>query len=287
MKTLFYLITLLPIEIIRFIVKLYCYLGFYKMNSSYKVSLVNINICYPDLSETEKLVLARDSIVETIVRGYETLQSWSRPIHHSGDRIFKVENNFLLSQNILARDGLIIVAIHNRSVDMLLKWLNGKTTTTTLYKKVKNKKLDHFVRAQREEGNNKTFETNISGVRQIYKALISKKVICLAADQVPQDNMGEYVKLFNRDAYTTTLAPSLAIKTNKPVIYFCINSYKSSLLSISINPSNKDIYNDSKHKLLIKNDIENIISQRPIDYSWEYKRFKKSKTVSSDPYKDI
>ena len=45
------------------------------MNSSYKVSLVNINICYPDLSETEKLVLARDSIVETIVSGYETLQS--------------------------------------------------------------------------------------------------------------------------------------------------------------------------------------------------------------------
>ena len=66
--------------------------------------------------------------------GYETLQSWSRPIHHSGDRIFKVENNFLLSQNILARDGLIIVAIHNRSVDMLLKWVNGKTRTTSLSK---------------------------------------------------------------------------------------------------------------------------------------------------------
>ena len=257
------------------------------MNSSYKVSLVNINICYPDLSETEKLVLARDSIVETIVSGYETLQSWSRPIHKSGDRIFKVENNFLLSQNILARDGLIIVAIHNRSVDMLLKWVNGKTRTTTLYKKVKNKKLDHFVRAQREEGNNKTFETNISGVRQIYKALISKKVICLAADQVPQDNMGEYVKLFNRDAYTTTLAPSLAIKTNKPVIYFCINSYKSSLLSISINPSNKDIYNDSKHKLSMNKDIEKLININPKDYSWEYKRYKKPPHGVKNPYQGI
>ena len=287
MKTLFYIITLLPIEIIRFSVKLYCYLGFHKMNSSYKVSLVNINICFPDLSETEKLVLARDSIVETIVSSYETLQSWSRPIHQSGDRIFKVENNFLLSQNILASDGLIIVAIHNRSVDMLLKWVNGKTRTTTLYKKVKNKKLDHFVRAQREEGNNKTFETNISGVRQIYKALISKKVVCLAADQVPQDNMGEYIKLFNRDAYTTTLAPSLAIKTNKPVIYFCINSYKSSLLSISIKPSNKDIYNDSKHKLSMNKDIENLININPKDYSWEYKRYKKPPYGVKNPYQGI
>jgi KDO2-lipid IV(A) lauroyltransferase len=257
------------------------------MNSSYKVSLVNINICFPDLSETEKLVLARDSIVETIVSGYETLQSWSRPIHQSGDRIFKVENNFLLSQNILASDGLIIVAIHNRSVDMLLKWVNGKTRTTTLYKKVKNKKLDHFVRAQREEGNNKTFETNISGVRQIYKALISKKVVCLAADQVPQDNMGEYIKLFNRDAYTTTLAPSLAIKTNKPVIYFCINSYKSSLLSISIKPSDKDIYNDSKHKLSMNKDIENLININPKDYSWEYKRYKKPPYGVKNPYQGI
>ena len=80
--------------------------------------------------------------------------------------------------------------------------------------KVKNQKLDSFVRAQREENNNKVFEASVSGVRQLYKALISNQVVCLAPDQVPQDGMGEYVKLFNRDSYTTTLVPSLALKTN-------------------------------------------------------------------------
>ena len=35
------------------------------------------------------------------------------------------------------------------------------------------------------------------------------------------------------------------------------------------------------------NDIENIIRIRPTDYSWEYKRFKRNKTDSRDPYINI
>ena len=52
-------------------------------------------------------------------------------------KIFRVENNFLLNKYINDRNGVAVIAIHNRSVDMLLKWINTKTETTTLYKKVK------------------------------------------------------------------------------------------------------------------------------------------------------
>tara|TARA_B100000767_G_scaffold55903_1_gene51421 strand:+ start:787 stop:1650 length:864 start_codon:yes stop_codon:yes gene_type:complete len=287
MKALFYLITLLPIGVVRIVTNLYCSLELHKSSKAFKVSLININFCYPDLKDYEKLNLATQSIVETIISGYETFQSWSRPIHISGEKIYRVENNYLLSQNIRNKKGLIFIAIHNRSVDMLLKWVNSKTQTTTLYKKVKNNRLDAFVRSQREAGNNKTFETNISGVRKIYKALISNNVICIAADQVPADNMGEHIKLFNRDAYTTTLAASLALKTKKPAIYCCINSTPENMLSIVIRPCNKDIYSDSKHKLSVNKDIENLININPKDYSWEYKRFKKTLQGIEDPYLNI
>ena len=36
-----------------------------------------------------------------------------------------------------------------------------------------------------------------------------------------------------------------------------------------------------------KNDIERIINKRPIDYAWEYKRFRRSPDPSLDPYKNI
>ena len=247
--------------------------------------MCNIKICFPDLSDAEKTLLAKESFIETFVSGYETFQSWARPIHISGKKIFRIENNYLISQNA-NKKGLAIIAIHNRSVDMLLKWINSKTNTTTLYKKVKIKYLDKFVRKQREENNNEVYETNINGVRKIFKAFIDNKVVCLAADQVPKRGMGEYIKFFNTDAYTTTLAASMVYKTKKPAVFICMNSFENNRLGITIYPSNENIYNDSEYKLSINQSIEDLIKINPKDYSWEYKRFRRSPS-GIDPYVGI
>lgn len=285
MKLLFYLITLIPIDFIRSAINLYTKLNLYKSSSVYKLTMCNIKICFPDLSDAEKTLLAKESFIETFVSGYETLQSWARPIHISGKKIFRIENNYLISQNA-NKKGLAIIAIHNRSVDMLLKWINSKTNTTTLYKKVKIKYLDKFVRKQREENNNEVYETNINGVRKIFKAFIDNKVVCLAADQVPKRGMGEYIKFFNTDAYTTTLAASMVYKTKKPAVFICMNSFENNRLGITIYPSNESIYNDSEYKLSINQSIEDLIKINPKDYSWEYKRFRRSPS-GIDPYVGI
>ena len=285
MKLLFYLITLIPIDFIRSAINLYTKLSLHKTSSVYKLTVCNIKICFPDLSDAEKTLLAKESFIETFVSGYETLQSWARPIHISGKKIFRIENNYLISQNA-NKKGLAIIAIHNRSVDMLLKWINSKTNTTTLYKKVKIKYLDKFVRKQREENNNEVYETNINGVRKIFKAFIDNKVVCLAADQVPKRGMGEYIKFFNTDAYTTTLAASMVHKTKKPAVFICINSFENNRLGITIKPSNENIYNDSEYKLSINQSIEDLIKINPKDYSWEYKRFRRSPS-GIDPYVGI
>ena len=285
MKLLFYLITLIPIHFIRSAINLFTKLSLHKTSSVYKLTMCNIKICFPDLSDAEKALLAKESFIETFVSGYETLQSWARPIHISGKKIFRIENNYLISQNA-NKKGLAIIAIHNRSVDMLLKWINSKTNTTTLYKKVKIKYLDKFVRKQREENNNEVYETNINGVRKIFKALIDNKVVCLAADQVPKRGMGEYIKFFNTDAYTTTLAASMVHKTKKPAVFICINSFENNRLGITIKPCNENIYNDSEYKLSINQSIEDLIKINPKDYSWEYKRFKRPPS-GIDPYVGI
>ena len=287
MKALFYLISIPSSSSVRSLIKVYCLFGFYKRSSMFKVTIINIKIAYPLLNNKEQQDLAKESFIESLVSGFETFTSWSRQTHYAHENIFRITDQFLLTENISKNNGLIVAAIHSRSVDMLLKWINVKTNTTTLYKKVKNQKLDSFVRAQREANNNKVFEASISGVRQLFKALISNKVICLAPDQVPQDGMGEYVKLFNRDSYTTTLVPSLAVKTKKPVVFVSINLNLNKKLEVNLINSNSDIYNDSKHQLSMNKDIEKLININAADYSWEYKRFKKPPTGISNPYLNI
>ena len=286
MKSLFYIVSLIPASFLRKLVTLTSKTKIFKTSSTYKVTLRNLEMTYKHLDQVELEQLAEESFIETILSGHETIKSWSKPIHISGKNIFRIENNYLLNRYIDEGNGVAVIAIHNRSVDMLLKWINTKCETTTLYKKVKNKELDRFVRKQREGKNNNVYETTMTGVRKIFQAYKANKTICIAADQVPQEGMGEYIKLFNIDAYTTTLASSLVHKTQKPAVFICLNSFENNKLGVTIKPCRKDIYNESKYKLSLNKSIESLININPKDYSWEYKRYKKLLS-GENPYKDI
>ena len=67
MKLLFYLITFIPIDFIRSAINLYTKLSLHKTSSVYKITMCNIKICFPDLSDVEKTLLAKESFIETYV----------------------------------------------------------------------------------------------------------------------------------------------------------------------------------------------------------------------------
>ena len=287
MKLLFFILSLIPKNLFSYFVDIYLFCKIYKFNSSYKITKINLKIAYPESTKSQIELLSKLSIRESIISGFETIYTWGRKAFDANKNIFRVENNFLLTLQSKQNKGLIVVAFHNRSVDMLLRWINSQVETTSLYKKIKIRILNDFVKRNRESNGSKTFETTIGGVREMLKALNEKKVTVFAADQVPKRGLGEHINFFNRKAYTTTLVQSLATKTLAPVIYAYINSNPKNFLSLTIKSCNSNIYEDSKHKLLLNYDIENMINERPIDYSWEYKRFRRSKDIKGDPYKDI
>jgi len=287
MKLLFYTISFIPKPLFSYFVDIYLFFKIFKLSKSYKITKVNLEIAFPEAKMKEIELMSKLSIRESIISGYETIYTWGNKDFNSNNDIFKIENNFLLNSLSKQDQGLIAVTFHNRSVDMLLKWINSQFKTISLYKKIKIKLLSNFVKKDREAEGSKTYETSIGGVREIFKALNKRKIVVFAADQVPKRGFGEYIKFFNKDAYTTTLVQSLAIKTGSPVIYFYIKSNPGNFLSVTLKRCNKDIYDDSKHKLLLNQDIETIIKNRPVDYSWEYKRFRRSKDINENLYIDI
>ncbi len=287
MKSIFYIISFIPKPIFSYFVDIYLFFKIFKLSTSYKITKVNLEIAFPEAKIKEIELMSKLSIRESIISGYETIYTWGNKDFDSNNDIFKIENNFLLNSLSKQDQGLIAVTFHNRSVDMLLKWINSQFKTISLYKKIKIKLLSNFVKKDREAEGSKTFETSIGGVREIFKALNKRKIVVFAADQVPKRGFGEYIKFFNKEAYTTTLVQSLAIKTGSPVIYFYIKSNPGNFLSVTLKRCNKDIYDDSKHKLLLNQDIETMIKERPVDYSWEYKRFRRSKDINENLYIDI
>ena len=279
MRVLFYLASILPLRLARIIIRGVLKIIPFQMLASFKITHINIQIAFEELSDKEQLDLAKRSFVETVCSAYETMFSLSRPPSSISKNIVRVDNRFLMSEAFKKKDGLILSGMHNKSIDMLLQWVNCQTATVGLYKPIKNKFVDVYVRARREQMANKIFPTSYQGVKELFKAISKKQVILMASDQVPKDGMGEYALFFNREAYTTTLIPSLATKTGKTLIYCALCRGSGDSIKIIMKESSGAASAQSMNSAM-----EEIIKKNPEDYSWEYKRFKKPPEGTLNPY---
>ena len=272
-------------KLIIYIIIIYIEKNIYSVQPSNKLTNINLKLAFKDKSNQEITKLSEESFIESVISLFETFHIWGSNKKNSNNKIFRIENNYLMNINKNKNNQLLIISIHNRSVDMLLRWINLQIKTATIYKKVKLNILENFVKKNREVGMSKMSQANMSGVRNLYKSAKEGMSVCMAVDQVPKRGLGEYVEFFGIPAYTTTLMPSLAAKLNQRVIYANINTTNEDKISVKLTQSDESIYDKSKYLLSMNNTIENIILENIKDYSWEYKRFRRPPEGCEDPYK--
>ncbi|MDA9614249.1 hypothetical protein N9S59_00125 [Pseudomonadota bacterium] len=287
MKILFKLLTIFPLKIAFFIIDglfLITPVYFLQALSSFHVTKKNLAIAFPGLTKKEIFQISKNSYKETLKSFYETLYCWSRPQEKIIAHTKKINNRFLFSQP-QNPTGLIIFAIHNRSIDFLLRWMSSQRKHTSLYKTIKFNRIDNFVKNLREEGGNKMVPTGIGGVKSIIEALKNNQMTCMASDQVPANGLGKYSTFFGHECFSFSLAPSLARKTNMPILMASL-SYDSSIGHImTFNKPDTKIYGESGVDIM-NHEMEKEILKRPEEYSWEYKKFRKLSKEPKDIYKN-
>ena len=250
-----------------------------------KISRININIAYSSKNKDYRESLVKRSVKQSIRSYYETLFCLSRSQNKLNQSIFKVENRFLYSQT--NKDlGLILLSTHNRSVDLLLNQFSIQDHVTAIFKPIKIKALNEFVKKNRQKNGSKVYETNLTGVKKLFSALRSGETIAMAADQVPAKNMGVFEEFFGRKVYTTNLIPSLHSKTKAPIVSVAIHSDNLND-QLYIRYGSKSTYNEKSqyNAKAMNKEIERIININPEDYNWEYKRFKKQEVEDKTIYK--
>ena len=258
-------------------------LSMLKALASYRITRKNLSIAFPNLSTQELDLLAKKSYRETLKSIYETLYTWSRSSSKIIYQVKKINNRFLLNPNE-QKDGLIVFAPHNRSIDFMLRWISTQRANTSLYKKIKLKPINRFVKKFREEGNCKMVETGIGGVKSILKSLESNQMICMASDQVPADGLGTYSTFFGHECYSFALAPRLARKSKKRILMSYLSYEKNIGHVVNFVKPSKEIYNNNGVDVM-NVEMENEIKKSPTEYSWEYKKFRKLSKEPKDIYK--
>jgi Kdo2-lipid IVA lauroyltransferase/acyltransferase len=89
---------------------------------------------------------------------------------------------------------------------------------TVLYRPARKAWMAQLVANSRDRPGLTAVPTNLSGVRQMIKALRKGEAVGLLPDQVPPDGMGLWSGFFGKDAYTMTLAARLAAQTGATVL---------------------------------------------------------------------
>ena len=287
MKIFFYVLSILPIKSAFLFFDVFFKflpLRFLKIFSPFNVTRKNLSIAFENFTPLEIDLLAKESYKETIKSLYETLYTWSRSPKKIISKVKKINNRFLFNFPH-HENGLIIFAPHNRSIDFMLRWVSTQRSHTSLYKKIKFKPINKFVKKFREEENCTMVETGIGGVKSIFNALENNQMTCMASDQVPADGLGVYSKFFGHECYSFALAPKLARKTKKEILLIYL-SYKSDIGHIiNFKEPNIEIYEKNGVDVMNK-EMENEIKKSPLEYSWEYKKFRKLSGDIKDIYKN-
>ena len=287
MKIIFYTFTIFPLKF-AFLMLDVLFIGIplfvLRFFPSFRVTKKNLSIAFSDLAEHELDLLAKESYKETLKSFYETLYTWSRSSKKIVQITKKINNRFLFN-NPGQKSGLIIFALHNRSIDFMLRWISSQRSHTSLYKKIKLKPIDKFVKKLREEGNCKMVETGIGGVKTILKSLEENQMTCMASDQVPARGLGVYAKFFDHECYSFALAPNLARKSQKPILLSYLSYERNIGHVMNFKKPSHEIY--SEFGVQIMNDeMEAVIRQSPAEYSWEYKKFRRLLSAPQDVYKN-
>ena len=147
---------------------------------------------------------------------------------------------------------------------------------TALYRPARKVWMQALVANSRSRKGLQTVPTNLTGVRQMIKALRKGEAVGLLPDQVPPDGMGLWAPFFGKDAYTMTLAARLAAQTGATVLVgwgerlswgrgYRINFYE-------LDQGLADNLDDAVQRM--NREMEALIRACPTQYLWGYGRYK-------------
>ncbi len=191
------------------------------------------------------------------------------------------DNINLIEEELLKKQGLILLTAHFGNWELSLSWLSKKLShqINALAKAQRNPYVTKLLNKGRETFGNKVVMHG-SGVKFLFKCLAKKEIVLLAGDQRgPKES--KRVKLFGRETAIYSGTAAIAIKTGVPVIIFGLMCrqpnyiYKYVIEKIEI-----PIGDESKEEKILQinqvymNKLEKYIRLYPEQWFWMHKIWK-------------
>ena len=278
---------LMPLSINRLIGAAFGWAAILFGSQIYRVSQINLSICFPNLLVPQQKRLARASVLETCKLAMEAGSVWLRDYPWLKSKIKHVNNEEIFDKALAEEKGVILLVPHLGNWEVLGLYIAELNAVTVMYQPPEMKVLEAIMRSGREKNNITLVPTNRRGVMAILKILKQGGLTSILPDQVPDPSSGsEVIPFYGYPALTMTLLNSLRKSSDCLVVAAFAKRVRGGF-EINFLPADDGIYsNDDTESLAAMNrTIESCINQIPEQYQWEYKRFRRLPDAVRDIYK--
>jgi KDO2-lipid IV(A) lauroyltransferase len=283
---LIYLLSLLPLNAARWLGRSCARLMALRGPRGLSVTRINIDLCFPTLSQVERRKLAAQSYLALGETVAESGASWIWPADKLLSKVTSVHNEQLLTNGVGAERGVIAIIPHLGNWEVVGLYLAQLHKTTSLYEPPKDPGLDRLIYKGRIRNGANLVATNKKGVAALLKSLRAGHIVAVLPDQLPREaTSGANALFFNNSAMTMSLVSRLLVKTNASAVFIGAIRCRDGFEIVMHEPS-ADLYSTDLDLSLaaLNAGVEKMILLAPEQYSWEYKRFRPVPRSGTNPY---
>lgn len=240
-----------------------------------RVARINLRLCYPEMSESQREALCKGRMLEFGQAFVETPRVWSKSSTWLQNKIVGVEGMALFEAAVADPRGTLLVVPHQGNWEVVGLWVSKQTAMTSLYEPPKMPALDRWIKLSREQSGATLVPTDVRGVAALIKALKRGETSGILPDQVPTESGGIMAPFMGIPARTMTLATNLVQRAHCQVL-LCAAIREPGGWRLHFLPASEAVFSDQQEVAVaaLNTDVERLVALAPEQYQWEYKRFR-------------
>ncbi|MFV1992356.1 MAG: lysophospholipid acyltransferase family protein [Acidiferrobacterales bacterium] len=270
------IISLLPFRVIVFLGSLLGKLLFMFSRSRKHIVLRNLERCFPQWNNEQRLKIARQNFIATGRAFVETSIAWWLPAQRL-QSLMNSRGEHHIDQAVAENKRIILLIGHFCSLEMAAMYFASARTVVTIYKPPHNKLMDAFIRNRRLRYGMGTLLRVSDGLKPAIRALKRGEIFIYLPDQNAGRRNGMFVPFFGIQASTFSVLGKMTKLTDAVVLPCYIRQLPAGQgYELTIEPplDNFPSGDDYQDTLRVNTEIEKEVKEIPDQYLWVHRRFK-------------
>ena len=247
-------------------------------NRSREVTRINLQHCFPELSESEREQLVGETLVNIGRSFAESACAWMWSPEKTVALIKQVEGEHLLLDALARGQGVVGITSHLGNWEVLNHWYCSRAKPIIFYRPPKQKAVDELLQRQRTQLGNKVAASTREGIISVMREVKRGGCVGIPADPEPALKSGLFVPFLGTTALTSKFVPNLLKGGQAKALFFhCLRLPDNSGFKVILEEAPEALYSNDETEAVscMSEVIGRYVATWPSQYMWSMKRFKK------------